>query len=216
MAEPGAGYQDRIVGEGKEAPDQLLANPANWRIHPQFQQEAVDAVLKRVGWVQRVIVNRRTGHLVDGHLRVMLAGRRGEASVPVTYVDLSQEDEDLILTTLDPLAALAGTDKEKLTELLERVEVQDASLNKLLDSLAPQSGGFQLADYAGGDDDEDVASALDLPASYVRMVQLFLNTETLDPFLAAVDVLESRYGTDNLTDTVYEAVLRASRETTNA
>ena len=27
-------WRNRIVGTGEEAPDQLLANPANWRIHP--------------------------------------------------------------------------------------------------------------------------------------------------------------------------------------
>ena len=31
-------WRNRIVGEGVEAPDQLLANPQNWRTHPKFQQ----------------------------------------------------------------------------------------------------------------------------------------------------------------------------------
>jgi hypothetical protein len=35
-------------------------------------------VLDRVGWVQSVIVNRKTGRLVDGHLRVQLAVDAGE------------------------------------------------------------------------------------------------------------------------------------------
>ncbi len=30
---PTAPWRSRIVGSGEEAPDQLLANPANWRIH---------------------------------------------------------------------------------------------------------------------------------------------------------------------------------------
>src|SRR5690606_4570024 len=54
-------WQNRIVGSGEEAPDQLLANPANWRIHPQAQQDALAGVLSEVGWVQQVIVNQRTG-----------------------------------------------------------------------------------------------------------------------------------------------------------
>jgi hypothetical protein len=33
-----ATWRNRIVGSGEEPPDQLLANPANWRIHPGSQQ----------------------------------------------------------------------------------------------------------------------------------------------------------------------------------
>jgi hypothetical protein len=66
------GWQSRIVGEGEESPDRLLANPRNWRIHPQSQQQALARLLDKVGWVQRVIVNQRTGHVVDGHLRVAI------------------------------------------------------------------------------------------------------------------------------------------------
>jgi len=32
---PTAAWRSRIVGEGEEAPDQLLANPDNWRVHPK-------------------------------------------------------------------------------------------------------------------------------------------------------------------------------------
>ena len=32
-AAPTTGWRNRITGSGEEAPDQLLANPANWRIH---------------------------------------------------------------------------------------------------------------------------------------------------------------------------------------
>ena len=64
------GGRPRIVGEGVAAPDQLLSNPKNWRTHPDNQQNALASVLDDVGWVQRVIVNRRTGHVVDGYLHV--------------------------------------------------------------------------------------------------------------------------------------------------
>jgi hypothetical protein len=130
-------WRNRITGTGEEAPDQLLANPRNWRIHPQHQQDALAGVLDEVGWVQQVIVNQRTGHLVDGHLRVSLAERRGESSVPVVYVDLSETEEAEILATLDPLAGLAVADNEKLSELLEDVSTADAAVMEMLGELAP-------------------------------------------------------------------------------
>lgn len=131
-AEP---WRNRIVGEGEEAPDQLLANPLNWRIHPVAQQGAINDLLSRVGWVQRVIVNERTGHVVDGHARVGLAISRGEASVPVVYVDLSENEERLVLAALDPIGAMAGADREALSELVERVSIEGDDLRALIASL---------------------------------------------------------------------------------
>lgn len=133
-------WRSRIVGTGEEPPDQLLANPGNWRIHPRAQQEALAGVLSEVGWVQHVIVNRRTGHLLDGHLRVSLALRRNEPSVPVLYVDLDPAEETLILATLDPLAAMATTDATKLDELLREVRTGEAAVQAMLDQLAQTAG----------------------------------------------------------------------------
>lgn len=115
-------FRNRIVNHGKERPDQLLGHPQNWRIHPEVQQDELEKVLETVGWVQQVVVNQRTGHLVDGHLRVQLALRRDEEEVPVTYIDVSPDEERLLLLTLDPLGALAGTDREKQQALVEEVQ----------------------------------------------------------------------------------------------
>ena len=135
-----AGYQNRIVGHGQVTPDELVANPKNWRVHPRAQRDALSAVLERVGWVSDVIVNRRTGYVVDGHLRVALAITKGEPSVPVKYVDLSPEEEALVLTTLDPIAAMAAADKEQLETLLRDLEGEDGAVRDLLDSLAKNQG----------------------------------------------------------------------------
>ena len=128
-------FRSRIVGHGEEAPDQLLANPGNWRIHPKAQQDAMKGVLNQVGWVQSVIVNRVTGHLVDGHMRVSLALREDAKTIPVAYVDLTPEEEALVLATLDPLSALAVADKEKLAELLAEVSVDSKEVERLLNDL---------------------------------------------------------------------------------
>jgi hypothetical protein len=150
-------WRSRIVGHGEEAPDQLLANPANWRIHPKPQQDALAGVLDQVGWVQDVIVNRVTGHVIDGHLRVSLAIGRREPSVPVVYVELEPAEEALILATIDPLAAMAATDREQLAVLLEDVSTGDAALQAMLDSLA-QDAGFVPGDAGDTDEEDDTYS----------------------------------------------------------
>ncbi len=105
-------WKSRIVGEGHEAPDQLLANPNNWRIHPGPQQDALLEALDKVGWVKPVIVNKTTQHVVDGHLRVGVSLTRGEPSIPVSYVELTEEEEQLVLMMLDPISEMAGMDRE--------------------------------------------------------------------------------------------------------
>jgi hypothetical protein len=141
-------WSNRIVGHGEEAPDQLLANPKNWRLHPQTQQYPLHASLESLGWIQDVIVNLRTSELwppadrnvqtiVDGHLRITLALRHDQPSVPVKYVDLSPDEENLALTTLDPLSALAVADKEKLDALLrEMPATMDVRLQEMIADLA--------------------------------------------------------------------------------
>ena len=53
-------WKNRIVGYGESAPDQLLANEGNWRLHPRHQQESLHGVIQEIGVIQDVIVNRRT------------------------------------------------------------------------------------------------------------------------------------------------------------
>lgn len=149
MAQP---WHNRITGYGEEAPDQLLAHPANWRLHPKHQQDALAGVLREVGVVQNVIVNKQSGFVVDGHLRVALALRDGQPLIPVTYVDLSESEEALILATLDPIGSFAATDAAKLDALLREVTTGDAAVQTMLDDLAQSAGlltgeGVEFKEY---------------------------------------------------------------------
>jgi len=133
-------WRNRIVGEADVAPGELLANPLNYRVHPRNQVDALAGILGEVGWVQRVIVNRETGHIVDGHARVGLAISRMEPTVPVVYVDLTDAEEKLVLATLDPISAMATADKAILDQLLEDVSTGDAALQELIARTAEAAG----------------------------------------------------------------------------
>lgn len=128
-----APWGNRIIGYGSLPASQFLANESNWRIHPRNQQDAIESVLGEVGFVQSVIVNKRTDSawgkdrgvetLVDGHMRVEVALSRGEDTiVPVVYVDLTPTEERLVLATFDPIAALAGRDDPKLLSLIDGLD----------------------------------------------------------------------------------------------
>ena len=132
-------FRSRIVGEGELRPSELLDNPRNWRKHPTAQLEALRGLLTEVGWVQRVIVNRETGHIVDGHARVELARERKEPTVPVLYVALTPEEEGLVLAALDPIGGMAETDQAALDAILEGLESNDSALNELLQTMRVES-----------------------------------------------------------------------------
>lgn len=178
-ANPTAPLRSRIVATGNEPPDQLLANPLNWRVHPRHQQDAVNDALERVGWVQQVIVNRTTGHLIDGHLRVTLADRRNEPTIPVLYVELDPDEERLILATLDPLAGLAVADRDILQDLIADLPEQDDALTAVLQDLANQ--------HHPGFDPNDPAHPAATEQDLWPVVRLKLSPDTLTRWNTAAE-----------------------------
>ena len=177
--------KNRIIGSGEEQLDQIMFNPRNWRIHPLSQQDALKGVLEEVGWVQEVIVNKRTGHLVDGHLRCQLAAREGAKTIPVKYVDLSEDEEALVLATLDPIAAMAATDKQKLEELFQDINSDNENVQKMISEIAEHNGMFdlpsldELADKYGETSERD----------FWPVVRVQVSPETMTKFKAVMDSL---------------------------
>ena len=168
-AGPASVWRNRIAGHADVAPAELAPNPHNWRTHPADQQRALSGALGEVGWVAEVLVNRTTGHVVDGHLRIELALARNEPTVPVTYVELSEDEERLVVASLDPLAAMATAEEEQLAALLVGLEPADEALRALLDDLAREYGID--AGRAGLVDPDDVP---ELPAEpYVQLGELY-------------------------------------------
>jgi len=157
-------WRSRIVGHTDEPPEALLPNPLNWRAHPRAQMQALDGVLGEVGWVDEILVNRQTGHVVNGHARIALAIERQEATVPVTHLDLSAEEERLVLATFDPLGSMATTNLTQLEELLAAATPSDERISTMLGDLAARHG---LASVGLGEPDA-VVEAPELAALYVH------------------------------------------------
>jgi hypothetical protein len=132
-------WNNRIVAYGEENPEQLLANPLNWRVHPKAQQVSLSGVLDDIGFISPVIVNRTTGHMVDGHLRVSLALRNNVSSIPVVYVELSEQEEKEALITLDPIANMAAADMKNLEELIGDVGSVSDSVRHLISDILNES-----------------------------------------------------------------------------
>ena len=138
-------YRNRIKAlEYVDAAD-LTAHPGNWREHPQAQAEAMRGVLAEVGIAGALLAyrsERQGGALVviDGHLRKDAAPQKW----PVLVLDVDDAEADYILSTHDPLAAMATADAGALDALLSSVQSGEAAVQAMLAELAARSGVYPI------------------------------------------------------------------------
>jgi len=112
----------------------LHPNPRNWRTHPEGQADAMRGLLTEVGQVDilRAVETEGGLILIDGHLRSELAP---DADWKVAILDLTPEEQKLVLATFDPVGAMAETDRAKLDTLLAEIEAESKEVTALLESM---------------------------------------------------------------------------------
>ncbi len=127
-------WQNRIVAYKQVPANQLLANPSNARRHPPRQREALLGSLDALGIVDAVLVNVRTGYLIDGHARVEEALTRNEdMPLPVLEVDLSPDEEKLFLASFDYITYMADYDRDALDSLLQQLQADDSAMSTVIE-----------------------------------------------------------------------------------
>src|SRR5918999_3005374 len=106
---------------------ELRPDPANPRRISDAELESLTRSLREFGFVQPVLARREDKVVIGGHQRLIAARRLGIKSVPVVFVDLSQEQARLLNLALN---RISGTwDQELLARLLaELKEVPDVDL----------------------------------------------------------------------------------------
>jgi hypothetical protein len=130
-------WANRIIETVDAEPTVLAAHDENFREHSDFQREAMTGVLDEIGWVGPVIVSKKTGRILDGHMRVELAIERGEKLVPVAYVDVDEDEERKILATFDPLGSLARENRERSSALRDRIQANSETVRDLIAKQKP-------------------------------------------------------------------------------
>ena len=118
----------------------LIANPLNWRAHPEQQRTAMTAILAEVGMVDALLVREVEGgqyEIIDGHMRAALMPHE---EVPCLVLDVTPEEATKVLLTFDPLAAMAEANSANLDALLREVEFGEAALQELVSGLAEDAG----------------------------------------------------------------------------
>jgi len=124
--------KDRIKELRRVKAKDLIPNPKNWRVHPKAQAAALRGLLSEIGYADALLARELPDgrlQLIDGHLR---AETTPNATVPVLILDVTDSEAEKILLTLDPLAAMAEVDTERIGQLLEKVRFDSPAVEELL------------------------------------------------------------------------------------
>ena len=137
----------------RKAISELIPAPYNPRkdIQPgDAEYEKLRRSLEEFGYVEPVIWNIQTGHVVGGHQRLKVLRELGETEIDCVIVDLPDAQEKALNIALNKISN--DWDKEKLTALLEDLQNSDIDISLT---------GFDLEDIdnllniGGEDEDED-------------------------------------------------------------
>lgn len=145
--------------------------------------------MERVGWVDCVLVREIEGdeyELIDGHLRQSLGG-----SIPALVLDIDETEAAFVLATHDPIAAMAGTEKDILSELVFDFEGL-ANLDGVFD------GMLELPSLIEETSDEPIVDSEDeatLPSTdEIKLARLTYSTADYQDFTRLVRKLRDASG----------------------
>lgn len=128
-------WRNRIVEHIQLPASELLPHENNPRIHGSFQKEALIALGREVGFARSLLGYRDAlgrVRLIDGHLRREVLGN-GEVCVEI--LDVTDDEARKLLLSIDPLAALAETERGPLEILRNLVATDEDALATLWASI---------------------------------------------------------------------------------
>jgi ParB-like chromosome segregation protein Spo0J len=182
--------------------------------NPRDNSAAVEKVadsLKEFGWQQPIVVDENNV-ILAGHTRHLAAMSLGMKNVPVHTAEGLTEAQKKAYRIIDnKTSELAEWDKELLKSEFAALQDLDFDLQLTgfdLDEIT-KIAGDELLEFA---DDVEELEAVNfeelegLEKSHVKMFLLYLNTETEPKFREMCTKLQEKYGIDNVTDAVYQAV----------
>jgi DNA modification methylase len=128
--------RDRIKELRRVRAGDLKPHPKNWRHHPDAQRNALRGLLAEIGYADTLLTRELPDgslQLIDGHLR---AETTPDSLVPVLVTDLTEEEAEKVLLTLDPLAAMATANKDNLQHLMATLKFDSHDVTAMLEQMA--------------------------------------------------------------------------------
>jgi len=114
-----APIRNRIKGHCRVRAGDLVPHELNFRLHPEQQRAALQALYEEVGFARSLLAYELPDgrlKLIDGHLRRDLDP---DMEVDVEILDVNADEARALLLSIDPLAALAETQEQIHQRLLE-------------------------------------------------------------------------------------------------
>jgi len=181
--------------------------------------DKVASSIKEYGFQQPLVLDK-DNIIIVGHTRFSAAKKLGLKKIPCLIADkLTNAQVKAYRIADNRVAEESKWDNELLN--LELIELQKDNID--LENLGFESA--ELEKIFANDDPLFVAPQQaetqetpqeieDFIPSQVRMIQLFLNSESEPKFKEMINSLQDRYNTDNLTDTVYKAIENENNNST--
>ena len=163
--------------------------------------------IKEYGFQQPIVVDKDMSIIV-GHTRYEAAKRLDLKTVPVVIADLDPLKAKAYRIADNRLNEDSKWDfsilNKEFTDLMDNhFDLDNLGFdNKELENLITFEPEFKTDDDVPEMEDLDQ----DIMPSQVRMVQLFLDSETEPKFKEMLEFLKDKYKTNSITDTVYKAV----------
>lgn len=132
--------RDRIKELRRVKASDLRPSPRNWRTHGNAQKDVLRGVLAEIGMADALLARELpdgTLELIDGHCR---ADVDSNMTWPVLILDVTEEEANKLLVTIDPLAAMAGADAAKLDGLLKDMLIDNDAVKLMLQEMAQDIG----------------------------------------------------------------------------
>lgn len=186
---------------------ELKPNPENPRINDQAV-EAVKASIEKFGFLVPIVVKDRV--IYAGHTRLKAAEALGMKTVPVIEAaHLSEQELTEYMLADNKVAEIATWDYEKLSKLLELHDLSSV-IGFTSDELQALRNSSEIQRPIGPS--EPSPGPGEEIVEHVKMVQLFIRVQDYPSFQASVTRLGTLFGTDNVTDTVLEALKNVDPE----
>jgi hypothetical protein len=106
---------------------EVIPMPDNPRVIDDVALTGLRESVKRFGYVEPIVWNERTGHIVGGHQRFKVLNLEGLKEAPMVVVDMTPEDEMAANLTLNN-PEIEGEFSEGALELLKSVQGADLDL----------------------------------------------------------------------------------------
>lgn len=131
--------RNRIKGHRRVRAGDLVPHEWNYRLHPEGQREALQALYCEVGFARSLLAYELPDgrlKLIDGHLRREMDP---DMEVEVEVLDVNEEEARELLLSIDPLVQLGQMQEQLYDRLREVTPAADEALKQMWEAAAMQS-----------------------------------------------------------------------------